>query len=171
MCAIAGSGRDDAEHWADPGPDPPPLLPPVPGLARPDPPCAVPAVGGLPPAVPALVRAGLVPVQVGQPAATGLPVRRRRHGSAGQSQPLGRDGSGQRAGEPDLGALPEEERWRQSDRRLAAENGPAVDPHEGSGRGPAAGAASFAWRTHWTPASLPAALRLPRVTSAMAPAY
>ena len=43
------------------------------------------------------------------------------------------------AGEPDLGVLPGENRPRPH-RRVAAADGPAVDPHEGSGRGAAAGA-------------------------------
>ena len=46
---------------------------------------------------------------------------------------------GQPAGEPDLGVLPGGDRQRPH-RRLAAADGPAVDPHEGPGRGPAAGA-------------------------------
>ena len=89
-------------------------------------------------AVPDLVGAELVPLQIEQPAATGLPVQQRRSGGAGQPQSPGGHRTGQSAGEPDLGVL-RGENWQRTDRRPAAADGPAVDPHEGPGCGAAAG--------------------------------
>ena len=83
-----------------------------------------------------------VPVQVGQPTPTRLPVEHGWAGGAGEPQSPGGHGARQPAepaGEPDLGILPGENRQR-SHHRLAAADGPAVDPHEDSGRGAAAGA-------------------------------
>ena len=61
----ANAGGADAEHRPHPGPDRPPLLPRSQRLDRRDPRPAVPADGGLPQAVPGVVGAELVPVQVG----------------------------------------------------------------------------------------------------------
>src|SRR5262249_23042192 len=114
------------------------FLPRAQRLDRPGPRPTVPAVGGLPQAVPHLVGAEPVPLQVGLAPPTRLPVEHRWPGGPGQPQPPGRHGPGEPAGEPDLGVLPQADR-RSPRRRLAAADGPAVDPHEGPGRGPAAG--------------------------------
>src|SRR5262245_32747671 len=119
MSRTGAAARGDADDRPDPGPDRAPLLPRPERLDRPDRRSPVPADGHLPPAVPDVVGAELVPLQAREPAATRLSVEHRRPGGAGQPQPPGGHRPGEPAGEPDLGILSGEDRPRPGG-RLAA---------------------------------------------------
>src|SRR5208283_314946 len=139
MCGTVGASRGDTEDRPDSGRDCWPLLSRSERLDQSDPRSSVSAPGDLPQAVLGVVGAQLVLVQIEQPTTTGLPVEYGRSRGAGEPQSPGRNRTGQPAGEPDLGVFSGGD-WRSAHRWLATADGPAVDPHEGPGRGPAAGA-------------------------------